>query len=196
MNHYFTNNEDLKSEIRTIEYDYQEHHLTFFSDNGVFSKDKIDYGSKVLVETFLKEKKKIESLLDMGCGYGYIGITLAKILQITPDMCDINKRAIHLASKNVKQNNVSANIFESNAYENVINKYDVIITNPPIRVGKDILLDILISAKRHLNENGELWFVIRKDQGAKSVMKCLESVYKCEVKEKSKGFYVIKAKIC
>lgn len=196
MNHYFTNNEDLKSEIKTIKYSYLETSLTFFSDNGVFSKEKIDYGSKVLVETYLENKKNINSILDMGCGYGYIGVTLSKILNIEVDMCDINKRALHLAEKNIKENKVACDVFFSDAYENVSKKYDLIITNPPIRVGKEILLNILTKAKTYLNDAGELWFVIRKDQGAKSVIKSLESVYKCEVIKKSKGFYIIKAEIC
>lgn len=196
MNHYFTSNENLKSEFRNIKYRYKDFEFNFLSDNGVFSKDKIDYGSKLLVETYLENTdNKAQSLLDVGCGYGYIGITLTKILDISADMIDINKRAIHLANKNIETHKVNAKAYISNAYENVEKQYDLIITNPPIRVGKEVLLNILTGAKEYLNPRGELWFVIRKDQGAKSIIKQLNNIYICEVVEKSKGFYIIKSKI-
>ena len=196
MIHYFTNNENLKIEIRTIDYNYLDQHLSFLSDNGVFSKNKIDYGSKLLVETFLKQSNEaIENILDIGCGYGFIGVSLAKILNVKVEMVDINKRAIHLCSKNIKNNNVNAICYESNGIDNVNNKFDIIISNPPIRVGKSILLNILRTAKSKMKSNGCLWFVIRKDQGAKSIMKNLEDIYECEVIEKDKGFFIIKAKI-
>lgn len=195
LEHYFTNNEDLKSEIKKLTYEYKNNKLLFLSDNGVFSKSKIDFGSMSLVETFLdSHNKEVKNVLDVGCGYGFMGITISKILNCHVDMIDINKRALHLAKKNILNNKVDANAFESNIYENVTNKYDVIITNPPIRAGKAVVLEILESAKEHLNEDGELWFVIRKDQGAKSIVKNLGNSYFCEEICKNKGFYIFKAK--
>ena len=193
--HYFTNENDLKSEIRTIKYSNGEFSFVFNSDNGVFSKDHLDYGSKVLIETIIKNNVRNKKMLDVGCGYGFIGITLSKILNNDVDMVDINKRAIHLCQMNIKENNVKAKVFESNIYENVVEKYDVIVTNPPIRAGKKVVLEILLKAKEFLNIDGELWFVIRKDQGAKSIAKELENTYNLEILEKSKGFYIFKAKI-
>ena len=111
-------------------------------------------------------------------------------------MIDINKRAIHLCEMNIKSNKVKAKVFESNIYENVKDKYDVIITNPPIRAGKKIVLEILERAKEFLNKDGELWFVIRKDQGAKSIAEELKNTYNLEILKKSKGFYIFKAKMC
>lgn len=195
MEHYFTNNENLKSEIRTLKYLYGNVSFSFSSDNGVFSKDKIDYGSHFLIDTFLKNKSStIKSVLDVGCGYGFIGIVLSKILNINVDMIDVNKRALHLCEMNINLNRVNAKCFYSDCYEFVDKKYDVIITNPPIRAGKDIVLNILNGAFNHLNEDGTLWFVIRKDQGAKSIIKTLENDKLVEIVDKSKGFYVIKAK--
>ena len=109
-------------------------------------------------------------------------------------MVDINKRAVHLTNMNIKENKVNAQAFESNIYENVKEKFDVIVSNPPIRAGKNIVLEILERAHEFLNINGELWFVIRKDQGAKSIAKELEKIYKIEIMEKSKGFYIFRAK--
>ena len=82
----------------------------------------------------------------------------------------------------------------SNCYENVWDKYDLIVSNPPIRAGKKVVLSILKDAGNFLKSDGSLWFVMRKDQGAKSIIKELSLQYNCEVVTKSKGFYVIKAK--
>ncbi len=196
LEHYFTNNENLKSEINKLSYSYDNYVFSFLSDNGVFSKLKIDYGSKFLLETYLKEhKEKPKSFLDVGCGYGYIGICLSKILGIKGTLIDVNKRAVHLTKRNMEQNKVDIEAFLSSCYENVKDRYDLIITNPPIRAGKAVLLEILDGAKDHLNKNGECWFVMRKDHGVKSMIKTLENSYICEIIDKSKGFYVVKLKI-
>ena len=190
MDHYFTNNENLKSEVKVIKYHYNSSSYEFLTDNGVFSKSKIDYGSKLLVETYLKHSKKLTSFLDVGCGYGFISIVLSKELNVAGLGIDINKRALKLASKNAQQNQASVSFKESNIYENVANKYDLIITNPPIRAGKKVVLEILSKAQNYLQKGGEIWAVIRKDQGAKSIINELNSFYEIEIKEKSKGFYV------
>ena len=109
-------------------------------------------------------------------------------------MVDINKRSLALASKNASKNSVNVNIFESNIYENIKKEYDFIITNPPIRVGKKILYHILMGAKEHLKDKGELWLVVHKDQGAKTLLKDLNQIYDAELIIKNKGFYVICAK--
>ena len=195
LEHYFTNNPNLKSELRTIVYKYKDHNLNFFSDNGVFSKDKLDFGSNLLLDSIFKNVDGDNlKILDVGCGYGFIGISLAKILNAQVTMCDVNNRSLHLAKKNCSENNISAEVIESNMYENVTGIYDLIVTNPPIRAGKEVVYGILDGARDYLKEDGELWAVIRKDQGAKSAIKHLEENYKCEVVEKSKGFYIIKAK--
>ena len=111
-------------------------------------------------------------------------------------MCDVNKRALHLAERNIKENNVDCVVVESNCYENITDTYDTIITNPPIRAGKKIVYEIVFGAKDHLNDNGSLYLVIHKDQGAKSLLKDLEKEYITEVLEKDKGFFVIKCKKC
>ncbi len=190
MDHYFTNNQDLKSEIKKLNYSFSDYNFEFISDNGVFSKDHIDYGSIFLVETFLKSDYQKGSVLDIGCGYGFIGCTIGKILDTKVTFTDINKRALHLTKLNIKNNKINGNVIESNAYENITEKFDIIITNPPVRAGKKTLLDILIGAKDHLEDNGTLYYVLRKDQGAKSIKKNLENYYKVDILGKSKGFYI------
>ena len=194
LEQYFTNNENLKSERRIIKYTYGSVSYEFISDNGVFSKNKIDYGSRVLLDTYLKNKKEVHNFLDVGCGYGFLSIVLSRSLGISGVGVDVNRRALKLALENAKLNHVNIEFIESNIYENVDGLFDLIITNPPIRAGKRIVLEILKGAREHLNLNGELWFVIRKDQGAKSVINELNALYKIEILEKSKGFYVIVAK--
>ena len=194
MSHYFINDENLVSNIQEFSVSIQNCLFHFKTDNGVFSKKELDFGSKLLIETVLKENIQGE-VLDLGCGYGPIGITVKDNTNSNVDMIDINLRSLHLARMNASKNNVSVNVFESNGYSNVLKKYDYIITNPPIRVGKKILYDLLFGAKEHLKENGELWLVINKNQGAKSVAKDLEKEYNVEIVKKNKGFYIIMAKV-
>ena len=193
MEHYFTNNENLRSEIRKINYTFNETPFVFFSDLGVFSKDKIDYGSKLMLESYLLKNPTKKRVLDMGCGYGLIGIVISKITDSFVTLVDVNKRAVHLTSRNIVENDTKCETFVSDIYSEVTDKYDVIITNPPLRAGKNCVIDILKNARDYLKSDGELWYVIRKDQGVKSINKLLEDYYKLEIITKSKGFYVVKA---
>lgn len=190
MSHYFTNDyvESKENKTKCIIKDTE---LTLITDNGVFSKKGLDFGTRSLLETIDNIKGQV---LDFGCGYGPIGIYLKKTYDVEVDAVDINERAMNLAKKNAELNKTNINIFKSNIYENVNKKYDYIVTNPPIRVGKKILYQILFEAKEHLNVNGELWLVIHKDQGAKSLVKALEEEYTVEIKNKNKGFYIICAR--
>ena len=195
MAHYFTDNSNLRSVLRKIDYENKGYVFTFLSDNGVFSKNKIDYASELLVNTIINNTKNCDDILDVGCGYGFIGITLSKMLNSHVTMVDVNNRAIHLALENIKKNKINGEAFNSDIYENITGKYNLIVSNPPIRAGKNTVLNILRNAKDYLKDNGVLWFVINKNQGAKSIIKELEDIYKIHIKERSKGFYVIMAEI-
>jgi 16S rRNA (guanine1207-N2)-methyltransferase len=191
--HYFTNNGDLKSETRLIQYNYGDGVLEFTSDLGVFSKNKLDYGSRLLIENYIEHGRNNIDLLDVGCGYGFIGLSLARIKNTNSTMVDVNKRAVHLTQMNIKNNKIkNAVCFESNIYESVEGLYDVVITNPPIRTGRETVLTFLRDSKKYLKPGGELWFVMRKDQGALTVAKKLEDLYKIEIIDKSKGFLIFK----
>ena len=188
---YFDNNENLKSELRVLNYKYENYNLKFYSDLGVFSKDKIDEGSKLLLETYIKYGKKEKKILDVGCGIGFLGISLNKIMGASVDMIDINNRALHLTKMNLKENKAEGNVFVSNIYENVKEVYDVIITNPPIRAGKKVYLTIINESFNHLTKDGELWFVMRTNHGVKTVVKNLKNLADVKVLEKNCGFYVV-----
>lgn len=192
MSQYFEENNNLKKNKKLITVKFKDKYYKVYTESGVFSKDKLDYGTKLLLEKFTE--KEIEGkVLDLGCGYGIIGIIIASTFpNSSVDMCDITDRAIYLSRENSKNLNTNnTNIFKSNIYENINRKYNYIITNPPIRAGKDTLRKFLFKAKDYLDSDGELWFVMRKDHGVKSMIKELEKIYKVEIKEKSKGFYII-----
>lgn len=194
MSQYFTNDENLKSEYRNIIYKYKDYVFNFTSDLGVFSKDRVDYASKLLVENYFKVGRKNVSVLDVGCGYGFIGITVSKIMNSKVDMIDVNKRAVHLSNLNIKNMNVNAISFISDIYSNIDKKYDVIISNPPIRAGKKVYMDIINNAANYLNDGGEFYFVMNKDHGAKNVIEKIKDVYDVNVLDKDKGFFVILCK--
>lgn len=191
MSHYFTN-EDVKSELRKTSVKVFDKEFIFNTDNGVFSKRGLDFGSRTLINTILEKEKLSGTVLDIGCGYGVIGIILSSFFDIDVDMVDVNKRALHLTEMNIKENKVSCNCFYSDIYENVTKKYNAIVTNPPIRVGKEILYKFLFEASNYLVPGGALYFVVNKDQGAKSTIKDLEKVASVDVLEKYKGFFIIK----
>ena len=194
MEHYFTNNHNLRSEIRCIDYENKGIVFTFFSDLGVFSKDKIDYGSRLLVETLLRQNETFKTILDVGCGYGFLGIVLGKFFSSQVEFIDVNKRAVHLCEKNIEKNKIQGKCYVSDGYENVNGTFDLIVTNPPVRAGKEVVLKILRGAHEHLTKTGELWFVMRKEKKKKSILKAIDDLYINEVIEKDKGFYIIRSK--
>ena len=190
MGYYFDKNTNVESKEITTRAEIGGRLYTFKTDNNVFSKRGLDFGTRTLLESIDIENISGD-VLDFGCGYGPIGIYIKSNTNSDVDMIDVNERALNLARSNAGINKVDVNIFESDIYSNVDKKYDYIITNPPIRVGKKILYEILIKAKEHLKDNGHLIFVINKDQGAKSTMKDMEKYYSVKLINKNKGFFII-----
>ncbi|MBQ7137286.1 MAG: class I SAM-dependent methyltransferase [Bacilli bacterium] len=191
MGQYFSNDE-LKSELRIFTTHIFDREYSFYTDNGVFSKDKLDFGTRTLLES-IPIHDLTGNVLDVGCGYGVIEVILGKVTSANYEGLDVNRRALHLAEMNAKLNGVTnVRFYESNTYECVNKKYNFIITNPPIRAGKKVVYDIVMNARNYLLDNGVLYIVIRKEQGAKSMMRDLEKYYKVEVINKNKGFFVIK----
>ncbi len=196
MVHYFSeDNDNLKSNQQLIAFSVNNVPLKFKTDNGVFSKNNFDRGTAILLK-YLEIKESYKTALDLGCGYGVIGIYLSKAFKIDVDMVDINKRAVNLTNENIKLNDVIASVFLSDGFANVNKKYDLIITNPPIRAGKKVVYQFFEDAKKYLTKNGVFYTVINKKHGAASALQKLETVYqKVEIINKKKGFYVIECKM-
>lgn len=195
MAHYFTN-DNLDSNIQKLNVKIFDINFTFYTDNGVFSKDRLDFGTRTFLENLPIDEMQDSTILDVGCGYGPIGIILSKLTSSKITMIDVNRRALHLTERNVKENKVNdIRVMESDCYSQLENeKFDYILTNPPIHAGKEKVYEIVMNARYHLEENGTLFIVIRKDQGAKSMMKDLAKYYTVEVIAKNKGFFIISCK--
>ncbi|MBU1020697.1 MAG: methyltransferase [Firmicutes bacterium] len=196
MTHYFSeNNDTLKSNPQVIAFSVNNTPLKFSTDNGVFSKKSLDRGTDVLLK-YLEVDDTVVSALDLGCGYGVIGIYLNIAFKLEVDMVDINLRAVELSKKNVELNGANALVFQSDGFENVRKKYDLIVTNPPIRVGKEIIYKFYEDAAKHLNRNGSFYLVINKKHGADSTFVKLKTIYQTvELIDRKKGFHVYRCRI-
>lgn len=190
---YYEDNQDLSHDFQTLTVELLGQSMCFKTDRGVFSKNGIDYGSRVLLENYQPESAK--SLLDVGCGYGTLGLTLAKKFDLGVTMVDVNSRALDLCRQNAIDNAVSNSKIElSNIYESVSEKYDAIISNPPIRAGKEVVHEILAGAFGHLNDGGHLTIVIQKKQGAPSAQKKMEEVFgNCQLVARDKGYFILRS---
>ena len=191
-NMYYTENPNSEHQLQDIRVDLLGQTFYFLTDSGVFSKKMVDYGSQVLLNSLDFEKEK--TLLDVGCGYGPLGISLAKVYGLEVTMVDINNRALDLAKTNAEKNGVSANIFYSNSYENISGCFDAIISNPPIRAGKQVVHAIIEGSIEHLNTGGSLTIVIQKKQGAPSAKAKMEQIFgNVAILKKDKGYYVLRS---
>jgi 16S rRNA (guanine1207-N2)-methyltransferase len=194
--HYYTSSPQVKSREERIEITLRGMKLTFYTDRGVFSKEKVDFGSELLIDVI--EANEDAKILDVGCGYGPIGLSLAKeSSKRSITMVDVNQRALTLAGKNAKVNGIeNISIQESDLLVNVEDRdFDLIISNPPIRAGKDVVHTLFEQSYDHLKPEGELWIVIQKKQGSPSAIKKLESLFEIvEEVTKKKGYRIIRAK--
>ncbi|WP_111683477.1 class I SAM-dependent methyltransferase [Streptococcus pneumoniae] len=189
---YYAENPDAAHDIHELRVDLLGEKMTFLTDAGVFSKKMIDFGSQLLLKCL--EVNQGETVLDVGCGYGPLGLSLAKAYGVQATMVDINNRALDLAHRNAEKNNVKATIFQSNIYEQVGGKFDHVISNPPIRAGKQVVHEIIEKSKDFLEIGGDLTIVIQKKQGAPSAKSKMEDVFgNCEIVKKDKGYYILRS---
>ena len=190
---YFAENPDAEHDIHELNVQLLGQNMTFLTDAGVFSKKMIDYGSQTLLKCL--DFHKQESVLDVGCGYGTLGLTLVKAKEVKATLVDINRRALDLARQNADRNQVLATIFQSNIYQNVEGRFHHIISNPPIRAGKQIVHEVIAGSYAHLLDGGDLTIVIQKKQGAPSAKAKMEEVFgNCEILKKDKGYYILRSR--
>ena len=196
MSHYFENDETLESSPRNVTYVINDVNFSLVSDSGVFSKNKLDKGSELLIETLLPLDLG-KNLLDLGCGIGPIGLTLAYFnpgLNVT--CSDVNMRALSLCKRNASALKLGqrVTVLHSDIYIEIEGKFDSIVSNPPIRAGKKVTYEIYKGALFHLIDGGSLYVVIRKQQGALSVKTYLEELFgNVAVLARDKGYYILKA---
>ena len=189
---YYAENPDAAHDIHELRVDLLGQKMTFLTDAGVFSKKMVDFGSQLLLKCL--EVDQGETVLDVGCGYGPLGLSLAKAYGVQATMVDINNRALDLARQNAERNKVEATIFQSNIYEQVEDKFDHVISNPPIRAGKQVVHEIIEKSQDFLETGGDLTIVIQKKQGAPSAKSKMEEVFgNCEIVKKDKGYYILRS---
>lgn len=196
MGQYFSNDPNVKDRPKEFTFEVLNRSFHFQTNDGVFAKSHADLGSLILVKTLLKQKEFQGNVLDLGCGYGTIGIVMATFFKGAKYLLvDVNARACALARVNAKNqglNNVE--VRESNSFENIDELFDTIITNPPIRAGKKVIYEMFSSSYNHLTVGGKLYFVIRKNQGANTASKYVQEVFNnCTLLEREKGYHVYEA---
>ncbi|QGQ93608.1 class I SAM-dependent methyltransferase [Paenibacillus psychroresistens] len=193
--HYYSAKPTTAHELNQIQVNLRGKDFTFITDAGVFSKKEIDFGSKLLIETMSMNRK--DSVLDVGCGYGPIGISAALLAdQGRVTMVDINERAVLLSRDNAKRNGVNnVTVLQSDLLAQVVDQtFNCILTNPPIRAGKTIVHEIFVQAYAALVPGGQLWVVIQKKQGAPSAFAKLETLFGNVIEvTKDKGYRIFKA---
>ncbi len=195
--HYFTNNPNTVSETAAWTYTLRGREFKFVTDAGVFSKKTVDFGSRLLIETLDFSEMIPGDILDVGCGYGPMGLALAKEdSERKVEMVDINERALGLAKQNASNNRLSnVLIHTSDIYESVEGKeFAAIVSNPPIRAGKSVVHGVLTGAFDLLKNGGTLTIVIQKKQGAPSAKAKMEETFgNAQVIVKDKGYWIIQS---
>ena len=188
MSHYFIEDRSLKPDIKSITYYFGANEFTFTTDSGVFSKDHIDPATDMLLRAI---PPLSGSLLDMGCGYGCVGIVLAKTYPLQLTQVDVNQLAVDLTIANCRANGVKSDVFKSDCFEAVSGTFDTIVINPPIHAGKAVTYKMYEDSRSHLNEGGKLYIVTLKKHGAESTHAKLREIFRgCETIYKKKGYYV------
>ena len=189
---YYDEHPDAQHDIHELHVVLLGERMKFLTDAGVFSKKMIDFGSQVLLSCLSFQQG--EAVLDVGCGYGPLGLSLVKAQGVHATMVDVNTRALDLAQKNAALNQVEAKIFQSNVYDEVEGCFDHIISNPPIRAGKKVVHEVLSGSFDHLNPGGDLTIVIQKKQGAPNAKAKMEEIFgNCEILKKDKGYYILRS---
>lgn len=193
--HYYTNKPCAAHDEQHFTFVLRGHEFRFTTDAGVFSRDRVDFGSLLLIENM--EIPKQARVLDVGCGYGPIGLTAAMLAtegKVT--MIDVNERAADLARRNAEHNGIrNVEVRVSDVYSAVQQEtFDVILTNPPIRAGKEIVHRIFTEGYELLADGGTMWVVIQKKQGAPSALKKLQETYRqVDEVDREKGYSIFRA---
>lgn len=189
MSHYFTDNSQLKKNRKEIAFRFLDIDYKLMSDDGVFSKDGLDRGTEAMMKV-VSTLEYSGRVCDLGCGIGVVGVILSSLFDLEVVGLDVNQRSVDLANENFARYKVNGkNILSDGLHE----KFDHVISNPPIRVGKEKMYSLFDSVYENLNSGGTFVFVIRKQHGALSAQKKAASLFgNCTLLNKDKGFYIYK----
>ena len=190
MEHYYSRKQKSSLKIKKIICAIGGEKFEFFTSGGIFSKDRIDKGTLVLAESMFMEKDA--KVLDIGCGMGVLGIAAARIFQANVVMSDVNERAVMLARKNIKLNNVDCKIFQGSLYEKITdNDFDLVLSNPPQTAGKNICFELIEQSKNFLRKGASLQLVARHNKGGKTLSRKMQDVFgNVEVIAKKSPYFV------
>lgn len=189
MSHYFIADDQLAEKKERFNYNFKGIRFEFESNSGLFSMGHVDYASDILINEIPSLKG---SLLDLGCGYGPIGIVLGRTYGLDVTFADVNSKAIQYTQANLELNHFSGKVIESNCFDAIEDTFDSIVLNPPIHAGKQIIFQMYKGAFEHLKNNGCFYIVIQKKHGADSSIKALNEIFgNCDVLYKKKGFFVL-----
>ncbi len=194
--HYFT--EKPTSELKTKEISalIKNHLFTFLTPSGVFSFARLDKASFLLAQNaVIKPQWKV---LDLGCGFGFIGISIKKLFPSTDVyLTDINTRAIKFAKQNSKLNSTKVTVLQGSLYEPVKNiKFDTILVNPPMKAGRELCYKIIEQSKPHLEKGGLLQLVALHNRGGSMLEKKMNEVFSnVTTTAKKSGFRVYVSKL-
>lgn len=188
--HYYTKNPKSKKTYYSISEKVLGKQLELVTCSGIYSPHKIDEGSIIHLES--AKINNSDKILDLGCGYGTIGILVKKLY---PDaevwMADINERAVECAKENVEKNKVDAEVFQSDGFEKINTSFDIILFNPPVNAGLKVCYRLIAGSFDHLNINGTLQVVLRPREGGASIIKKMSSIFGNAEKIGEKGIYSV-----
>lgn len=191
MSHYFENDEKVKDAPFTFSFKIKEKSFEVTSNQGVFSKEKLDEGTKILLETVLENETEPKNILDLGCGIGVISVVLSAFYKARFTLIDVNGRACALARENTKRYAVDATIYHQDGIQE--GTFDCILLNPPIRTGKKVIYSLFDQCLTHLSKDGRFWIVMRKQHGAQSAVKYIEEKgYIVTRMNRDKGYWILK----
>ena len=187
---YYTREPASESRPVSCAFEYRGHALRFTTDAGVFSRGELDPGSRLLLDALPVLRGDV---LDLGCGWGPVGIAVAAANpEARVTLVDVNLRALRLSEENARQNQVRVTCLESDGFGALSGSFDAVITNPPIRAGKQVIYGMFADARKHLRPGGSLYLVIRKQQGAESCLRYLQTLFpRVEKLRRSAGYWVL-----
>ena len=192
MEHYFTEKPTSDFNLFTLTFEFFGHTIELYTASGVFAPKKVDRGTQILLKSAKEVVQEKDKILDLGCGYGVLGISLKKLFPKSPlTFSDINERALKLTRKNLERNRMKGSVKKSDAFKKIKEKFNIILLNPPQHAGKELCMNMISEAKQHLEKNGKLLIVARHNKGGKTLSKHMEEIYgNLETLQKSGGFRV------